>query len=324
MAAKKKKKPGKAPKSKPELLEGVLVRSTGSWYKVRLAETGKVLDCRLRGKFRNEVFKATNPVAVGDRVMISVEEEVGFIRKILPRHNYILRKSINLSKRVHVLCANVDQALILFSLADPVTTLGYVDRLLVSCQAYEIEPIIIFNKIDLLESPEEQEKLKDFQEIYARVGYETRALSAHDSQYREVVTDLLRDKVSFVVGRSGAGKSTLINLVAPELNLKTKDISEFSGRGRHTTVFAEMFDLPFGGHIIDSPGFKEMEIYDIKKTELCHYFPEMRPYLDDCKFNNCIHTREPNCAVKKAVEAGRIPISRYHTYTGMLHETGIE
>ena len=300
------------------LLDGVVIRSTGSWYKVRL-EDGTVQDCKLRGKFRIKGIKSTNPVAVGDNVRITIEEDVGFIREIQDRSNYVLRKSVNLSRRAHILCANIDQAIILFSLVDPVTTLGYVDRLLVTCEAYHIQPVILFNKVDQLDE-EGKKKLKDFERIYSSIGYPILSISATDAQYAQQVKELLRDKVSFLVGRSGAGKSTTINLVEPELALKVGETSDFSQRGRHTTTFAEMFDLSFGGSIIDSPGFKEMVIFDIEKAELCHYFPEMREYLDECKFSNCMHLKEPGCAVKEAVEEGKIPLSRYHTYTGMLDE----
>ena len=308
----------KAKKSASTMLDGIVVRSTGSWYKVRL-ESGEIKECKLRGKFRIQGIKTTNPVAVGDEVKISIEEDVGFIREILPRKNYVLRKSVNLARRAHILCSNIDQAIILFTLDQPVTTLGYIDRLLVTCEAYHIPAVVLFNKIDLL-SEADQAKLADFEARYRAIGYTTLQISAEDPQYKPAVQELLRGKTSFMVGRSGAGKSTTINLAEPGLKLKTGSISDFSGRGRHTTVFAEMFDLSFGGAIIDSPGFKEMVIFDFEEQELSHYFPEMRPYLDHCKFNNCLHQSEPHCAVKAAVQAGAIAESRYHTYLSMLQE----
>lgn len=312
----KKKKQQEAP---AELFEGTLVKSTGSWYDVRL-DNGERVTCKLRGKFRIKGIKATNPVAVGDRVKISVEDDVGFIRDLLPRKNYVLRKSVNLARRYHVLCSNIDQAFILFTLADPVTTLGYVDKILVTCEAYHIPAVLVFNKTDLLDTPDLQQKLEEFVERYEKIGYETLQVSALNPAHADLVRAKMQDKTSFVVGRSGAGKSTLINLVDPDLNLKTGSTSEISQRGRHTTTHAEMFELAFGGFIIDSPGFKEMEIYDFDKAELSHFFPEMRPYLDECKFSNCIHQTEPSCAVKEAVEAGEIAESRYHTYLGMLDD----
>lgn len=317
--AKKKQKRGtaKTPYDGP-LLEGVVVRSTGSFYTVKL-ENGERQECRLRGKFRIKGIKTTNPVAVGDRVRISIEEDIGFIREILDRHNYVLRKSVNLARRAHILCANIDQAVILFTITDPITTLGYVDRLLVTCEAYHIPAVLLFNKLDQMDAAD-RAKLADFQAVYEKIGYTTHALAATDPNFADAIRDILRDKVSFLVGRSGAGKSSTVNLVAPELDLKVGHISDFSGRGRQTTTYAEMFDLPFGGAIIDSPGFKEMVIFDFEEGELCHYFPEMRPFLDHCKFSNCIHVTEPGCAIKEAVENGEIAESRYHTYLGMLEE----
>ena len=312
------KKKRSAPSKPVNLIPGRVVRSTGSWYKVKL-ESGEVWDCKLRGKFRIKGIKTTNPVAVGDRVSISIEEDVGFIHEIQSRHNYVLRKSVNLARRAHILCANIDQAILLFTLDQPVTTLGYIDRLLVTCEAYHIPAVVLFNKIDLLDEAG-LAKLEEFKQKYEAIGYPTLSISADDAKYQEEVVELLKGKTSFVVGRSGAGKSTTINLADPELKLKTGNISDFSGRGKHTTVYAELFDLSFGGEIIDSPGFKEMVIFDLEKGELSHYFPEMIPLLDECKFSNCIHVSEPGCAVKEAVADGRIAESRYHTYLGMLQE----
>ncbi|MCB9231378.1 MAG: ribosome small subunit-dependent GTPase A [Bacteroidia bacterium] len=319
MAKKKKGKAGKSAPSAERKAQGTVIRSTGKHYQVRL-EAGEMVECRLRGRMRMDGIKSTNPVAVGDHVEVLVSGEESMITGLLPRQNYVLRKARNLSKRVHILCANVDQALILFTIDHPVTTLGYVDRLLVSCEAYGVTPVLVFNKVDLLDSEEKQQKLDDFQEIYDWVGYKTLVLSAIQEEYAAQVRELLKDKVSFLVGRSGAGKSTLVNLAEPGLNLKTGHVSEFSGRGTHTTTFAEMFPLEQGGWIIDSPGFKEMEIYDIEKHELSHFFPEMLPLLDQCKFHNCTHDMEPGCAVKAEVETGKVPDSRYHTYLSMLAE----
>jgi ribosome biogenesis GTPase len=300
-------------------VEGTVLRSTGLWYLVRMAD-GKVAECRLRGKMRTRGIKTTNPIAVGDHVMVSHEDETGYsIHEILDRRNYVLRKSVNLSKRAHILCANIDQAIILFTIEQPVTTLGYVDRLLLTCEAYHIKPVILFNKIDLL-STDGLHRLAEYQKLYTAAGYECHGISAKDPAYAPQIMEMMRDKVSFLVGRSGAGKSATVNLTAPELKLKVGEISDFSERGKHTTTFAEMFDLPFGGHIIDSPGFREMQLFDFEKTELGPLFPEMRPFLDDCRFGNCLHKVEPGCAVKAAVQAGTIPESRYHTYLGMLEE----
>jgi len=285
-----------------------------------LTESGEILDCKLRGKFRVQELKSTNPVAVGDIVRIELEEKSASITEIEKRRNYILRKSVNLSARMHILCANVDQALILFTIANPVTTLGYVDRLLVSCEAYGIKAVVIFNKMDKLESDKELQKLREFAATYSQIGYQVIMTNAKDAKHRDNLVGILKDKVSFVVGRSGAGKSTLINLAEPMLKLKTSDTSGGEGRGRHTTTYAEMFNLSFGGSIIDSPGFREMEIYDIRKDELAHFFPEMLQALPSCKYKNCNHVNEPGCRVRAAVEKGQISESRYHTYLGMLQE----
>lgn len=320
MAKKKKKNKGQKPKRKQgEMGEGTVIRSTGKWYQVRLND-GRIEECRLRGRMRMEGIKSTNPVAVGDHVKVEVAEDGSMITQLLPRKNYVLRKARNLSKRVHILAANIDQAIILFTLDHPVTTLGYVDRLLVSCEAYGVTPILVFNKVDLLNTDTLKTKLADFQGIYNKIGYKTLVLSALEAEYADQVRELFKDKVSFVVGRSGAGKSTLINLAEPGLNLKVGDVSTFSGRGRHTTTFAEMFSLSFGGWIIDSPGFKEMETYYIERHELSHFFPEMVLLLNECKFHNCTHDSEPSCAIKEAVKEGNISESRFHTYLSMLDE----
>jgi ribosome biogenesis GTPase / thiamine phosphate phosphatase len=319
--AKGKRQKGQPPASSPAI-HGTVIRSTGSWYRVRL-EDGAVYDCRLRGKMRTRGIKTTNPIAVGDHVEVMQDQDQGYtISAISDRRNYVLRKSVNLSKRAHILCANIDQAVIVFSIEQPVTTLGYVDRLLLTCEAYHIKPVILFTKIDLL-SEEGLQRLGDYQKLYGGAGYEHHAISIKDPGYAPGIREMMRGKVSFMVGRSGSGKSATVNLVAPELKLKVGTVSDFSGRGTHTTTFAEMFDLPFGGGIIDSPGFREMQIFDFEKAELGPLFPEMRPFLDACRFGNCLHMNEPGCAVKASVMEGRIPPSRYHTYLGMLTEVGI-
>lgn len=298
---------------------GTVLRSTGAWYKVRLA-SGIIIDCRLAGKIRLEGLKSTNPVAVGDHVLVEDDNGTGSILSIEPRRNYIPRRSVNLSKQVHVLCANVDQALLFFTIEHPMTTLGYIDRLVVTCEAYDVEPVIVFNKTDLLDTPALQAKVDDYESIYQGAGYRTVRVSAIDPAEAEKVRDLLRDKVSFLAGRSGTGKSSLVNLADSGLKLATGEVSDFSGKGRHTTTFAEMHSLSFGGSIIDAPGFKEMEIFGFEKAEVAHFFPEMRERIHDCRFNNCLHVEEPGCAIVDAVEEGLIPLPRYHTYLGMLNE----
>ena len=317
--AKGKKHRAQHPAPIHDALQGTVLRSTGMWYLVRM-EDGKVEECRLRGKMRMKGIKTTNPIAVGDHVLVTHDKESGYsIFETMDRRNYVLRKSINLSKRAHILCANIDQAIIVFTIEHPVTTLGYVDRLLITCEAYHIKPVIVFNKVDLL-SADGRLRLADYQLLYTSAGYECHAISAKNLAFAAQIKAMMQGKVSFLVGRSGVGKSATVNLVAPELKLKVGEISNFSDRGKHTTTFAEMFDLPFGGYIIDSPGFKEMQLFDFEKTELGPLFPEMRPFLDKCRFANCLHKVEPSCAVKTAVQEGKIPESRYHTYLSMVDE----
>ncbi len=302
-------------------LAGVVIRSTGHHSLVRTAD-GQQISCVVRGKFRLKGLRSTNPVAVGDGVEILLpgEGELGTIVDIHERKNYILRKAASHSRNVHILCANIDQAILLYTLHKPHTTTGFANRFLLVAEAYHIPIQIIINKVDLLDTPEWKEKLEDVCEMYQAIGYPVTLLSALDDSYTEDVKKLLQDKVSFISGHSGAGKSTLINLVDPDLQLKTGEISESSEKGRHTTTFAEMHPLRIGGYIIDSPGIKEMGIVAMEKAELSHYFPEMRERMEHCRFSNCIHVNEPNCAVKEAVEAGEIHTSRYNSYLSMLED----
>lgn len=298
---------------------GVIMRTTGSFYRV-LDAYGNLTECTLRGKIRTQELKSTNPLAVGDVVRFTwhADEQTGAISGFEKRKNYILRKSVNLSKQYHILCANVDQALLIATLEEPFTPLGYIDRFLVTCEAYHIPAIIIFNKTDRLNTQKLKEKAEDYYSIYRNIGYPVYPFCAESSEFRDQAIEILKNKTTFLAGHSGAGKSTFINLAEPELTLRTGNISESSGKGKHTTTFAEMFPLSFGGFVIDAPGFKEMELYDINKWELSGYFPEMRKYMRNCKFNDCTHTREPGCAVLEALESGDISETRYHTYLGML------
>lgn len=299
---------------------GTVLRSTGAHYRVRL-DDGSLTDCRLAGKMRLHGLKTTNPVAVGDHVQTRQEGHGLVITEVLPRRNHIIRKSVNLSKRIHVLCANVDQAFVLVTLDQPETTLGYIDRLLVSCEAYEIPVTLLFNKVDLLEGNEKKLlKLEDYELIYRIAGYPTRRVQLNQELDRAWLTTQMQGQVTMLLGLSGSGKSSLVHTVAPELGVRIGKISDFSGRGKHTTTFAEMFELPFGGFIIDSPGFKEMEVYDITPFELSFYFPEMKKFRDGCKFNNCLHESEAGCAVRKAAHELDFAPSRYHTYLNMLEE----
>lgn len=298
---------------------GMVIRTTGSFYRVR-EDSGQIRDCTLRGKIRIQGLKSTNPIAVGDRVSFIKESagETGTITDIAPRKNYILRKSVKLSSQYHILCSNIDQAILIATVEEPFTPLGYIDRFLVSCEAYHIPAVIVFNKTDRLMTDKLQDKANDWYQIYRNCGYTVLPFCATEADNAEQARALLKDKISFLAGHSGAGKSSLINLADPSLNLKTGSVSIASGKGKHTTTFAEMFELSFGGFVIDAPGFKEMELYAFTRAELSHYFPEMRKYRDQCRFSNCIHTKEPGCAILEEVRKGNIPESRYHTYLGML------
>ncbi|MDX2249225.1 MAG: ribosome small subunit-dependent GTPase A [Bacteroidia bacterium] len=305
-----------------ELIQGTVIRSVGSSSRVKTL-TGKQYDCIIRGKFRIEGLNTTNPVAVGDEVLFSEpgEGETGVIQEILPRKNYILRKAISQTHKVHILAANMDQAILLFTIDQPVTSTGFANRFLVVAEAYHIPAKIVINKIDLLHSPEQLERLEEITNLYSKIGYEVIQVSSLDARYKEKATQLLSGKVSFVGGHSGSGKSTFINLADPDLDIKTSEVSEYTNKGTHTTTFAEMHALAGGGYIIDTPGIKEWGITDFERTDLSHYFPEMQELLSECRFNNCTHTNEPKCAIKAAVEAGEIHASRYDSYLRMLEET---
>jgi ribosome biogenesis GTPase len=300
---------------------GTIMRTTGSFYRVRL-RSGKLIECTLRGKIRTQELRSTNPVAVGDLVSILPEAggETGTIVSILPRRNYILRKSVKLSSQFHILCSNVDQAILIATVEEPFTPLGYIDRFLVSCEAFHIPAIIIFNKTDRLHSPRLQDKAADFYRIYRSCGYPVFPFCATDAELAGQAREILEGKTSFLAGHSGSGKSTFINLADSELHLRTGQISTSTGKGKHTTTYAEMFELSFGGFVIDAPGFKEMELYEFSRQELSHYFPEMRKYLSGCRFNDCTHTKEPGCAIRQELLNGNISESRYNTYLSMLDE----
>ena len=298
-------------------MTGTVIKSTGSSYQVMTG--GKVYDCGLKGRIRLEGRKTTNPVAVGDIVDLDFDEEDKvMIEKIHPRKNYIIRKSINLSKQAQILASNMDQAVLIATLVAPRTSLGFIDRFLVTAEAYSIPATIIFNKCDLLD-----ETLlglqREVMDIYTRVGYTCLEVSSYDPKQVEALRDLFKDKVTLVAGHSGVGKSTFINALQPGLDLKTGEISSAHAKGMHTTTFAELHPLSFGGGIIDSPGIKELGLVEMKKEEVGHYFPEIRERMNGCKFNNCLHINEPKCAVFAAVEKGEISPERYHSYLGILN-----
>jgi ribosome biogenesis GTPase len=300
-------------------MQGLITKSTGSWYQVQTPDKQK-FDCRIKGKFRMKGITTTNPLAVGDVVDFEMEPEMGtgVITHLHPRKNYIIRKSINLSKQSQIIAANLDQALLVVTLASPRTSLGFIDRFLVTAEAYDIPAKLIFNKLDLF-SGEGLEILADYEAIYENIGYPCYEVSALTGTNINQVQELLKDKVTLFSGHSGVGKSSLINVLLPQLELRTGEVSEWSDKGMHTTTFAEMFELPQGGYIIDTPGIRELGVIDIEKHELGRYFPEIRALMADCRFKNCRHINEPGCAVLQAVENGDIELSRYESYLSIYN-----
>lgn len=303
---------------KANLKKGLVIKSTGSWYRV-LDTDHATVECRIIGKLRIAGIDTTNPVSVGDEIEFELEEDGrGVIKNILPRKNYIVRKSINLSKRSHILATNIDCVYLLVTLVAPQTQPGFIDRFLVSAEAYHIPVVILFNKVDLYE-PEDLEILDNFISIYENAGYDCKKISATDEKSIAFLRNDIKGKKVMFGGHSGVGKSTLINKLDPELKLKTGAISKQHLAGQHTTTFAEMFELSSGGFVIDTPGIKAFGLVDFDKSELSHYFPEMNELRNDCKFNNCQHINEPNCAIKAAVDSGKIHESRYASYHNMMH-----
>jgi ribosome biogenesis GTPase len=296
----------------------VVIRSTGSWYILR-NEAGELFDARIKGKFRIKGLKTTNPVAVGDWVHYETdtEDENAIITEIEDRKNYIVRKSVNLSKQAHIIAANVDYALLVVTIANPRTSTGFIDRFLVTAEAYHITPILLFNKIDIL-TEDERLEMEYLIHVYSEIGYQCIRTSAIVHEGLEEVKEILKGKTSMFSGHSGAGKSSLINAIDETLAAKVGIISDSTYKGKHTTTFAEMFTLSFGGDIIDTPGIKGFGLVNFDKEDLNHYFIEMRDYLPNCKFNNCLHLEEPKCAVKDAVEEGLISPERYKNYVAIM------
>ena len=301
-------------------MKGVVVKSTGSWYLLRDGE-GKLHRARLRGKFKLKGMKVSNPLAVGDKVEFDVEttgEDTAVIHKIQDRENYIIRQSTHKSAYSHIIAANLDQALLIVTLVSPRTSFGFIDRFLVTAEAYDIPTILVYNKTDMYDD-EMREYQRQISHMYEQIGYKSLAVSAKSKEGIEELTKLLHGKTSLLSGHSGVGKSTLINLIVPDLELKTSEISDFSDKGVHTTTFAEMFEVDKDTFIIDTPGIKELGIVDIPAAELSHYFPEMRERLNQCRFNNCTHFNEPGCAIIEAVRHNEISLTRYESYLSMLH-----
>lgn len=301
-------------------MKGLVLKSTGSWYTVELEE-GQELLCRMKGKFRLEDRGFTNPIAVGDKVVVEEEEagEGGVITEILPRENYLVRASPRKKHGQHILAANLDQAVVIVTLRQPNLKRGFIDRFLVGCEAYHVPAVILCNKKDLWKE-EDFETWQLLKYTYKRLGYGLLAVSATEGAGMEELHTLLKDKVSLMAGHSGVGKSTLIAQLDPELDLKTAPLSGYTGKGQHTTTFAQMYPLSSGGYIIDTPGIKELSVVDIEPKELAHYFPEMRERMEHCRFNNCLHLDEPGCAVVQALEAGEIDPYRYENYVYILGE----
>lgn len=299
-------------------MQATVYKSTGSWYFVK-NEKGESFNARLKGKFKIDNISSTNPIAVGDKVTIENEtdSESIIITEIHKRNNYINRVSPHNKNQQHIVASNLDQSLLFATIKEPKTSLGFIDRFLITAEAYHVPAIIVFNKIDLLK-PKDEEYLKYIKNIYEKIGYKILVISLEKRTGLEELTQLLKDKTTLITGHSGVGKSTFINYLFPEFKLKTQDVSNWSGKGMHTTTFAEMFDLPFGGKIIDTPGIRELGLVDIEKQELSQYFPEMRVLLNDCQFNNCMHINEPDCAIKNAVTKNSIHSDRYYSYLNIL------
>lgn len=301
-------------------MKGLVYKSTGSWYVVK-DETGMVWNARIKGKLKiDEDISSTNPIAVGDTVLFDAEDEAtrtGIIADVAPRRNYIVRVSPHNRNQKHIVASNLDLALVVATIAEPRTSQGFIDRFLLTAEAYHIPAVIVINKIDRLKAKHEAQ-LEAWREMYGQAGYRLLPLVALEGEKVQPLKELLQGKTTLFSGHSGVGKSTLINRLIPGLDLRTSVVSDWSGKGQHTTTFAEMFDLPDGGRIIDTPGVKEFGLIDLEREELAHYFPEMRALLPDCRFNNCLHLDEPGCAVKEAIAEGRLSEDRYISYRTIL------
>jgi ribosome biogenesis GTPase / thiamine phosphate phosphatase len=299
--------------------KGIVVRSTGSWYNVKTEKNG-MIDCRLRGKFRMDGMKTTNPVAVGDVVHFTINQNdnTGSILKIESRKNCIIRKATRMSKQKHIIASNVDLSVLIATIAFPRTSSGFIDRFLVSAEAYNVPSVIVFNKLDLYESSLLDE-LHFMKNIYEGAGYQVLEISALKGTNIDQLKDILKGKTSLVSGHSGVGKSHVINALDPKIDLKTGEISQYHLKGKHTTTFAEMHDLDFGATIIDTPGIKEFGLVDFEPWELGHWFPDFKPYISKCRFSNCTHHHEPGCAIEQAVEEQHIHPSRYYNYLSILN-----
>ena len=302
-------------------MHGLVIKNTGSWYVVK-TDDGAEINCKIKGNFRLKGIRTTNPIAVGDLVTILPNADgTAFITGIDTRKNYIIRRSSNLSKEAHIIAANVDQALLIVTLAHPVTSTTFVDRFLATAEAYRIPAVIVVNKIDLLSEDEDKEYLEAWSYLYRSIGYEVLEVSAETGEGLEKLNALLNGKITLLSGNSGVGKSTIINRIMPELNLRTAEISTTHDTGMHTTTFSEMFPLPHGGYLIDTPGVKGFGTIDFDRHEVAHFFPEIFEIAQDCRFGNCTHSHEPGCAVLDALEEARIAQSRYNSYLSILEDS---
>ncbi len=301
-------------------MKGLVLKSTGSWYKV--ISDGEVYHCRIRGKLKLQDLKTTNPVAVGDHVIFDLDNETdqkmqGIISSIEDRINYIIRRSVHKTGHGHILAANIDQLILMITLKKPKTSIGFIDRLLVNSESFRIPAVLLFNKIDVMDE-KELDTIKNLAAIYRNLGYESYSISALEGTNIKPVADILKGRVTLIAGHSGVGKSTFVNGLSPEVAQQIRDISKFSKKGKHTTTFAEMFHLGDGTYIIDSPGIKELGMIDMENWEISHYFPEMRKHLGECKFKDCLHLDEPGCAITEALAKGEIEEPRYLSYLSML------
>lgn len=299
-------------------MQATIYKSTGSWYTAKTV-AGDFVQARIKGIFKLDDITSTNPIAVGDEVMLEPEDgqQTMMITGIIERKNYIVRLSPHGRHKKHIVAANMDQALLICTLKEPRTSRGFIDRFLVTAAAYHVPVVLVFNKQDVYRT-KEMEKFAEIKEIYEAIGYQVLLTAVGAGDGLQEIGNVLQGKTSLIAGHSGVGKSTIINQVVPGLQLRTKNVSDWSGKGMHTTTFAEMFDLPDGGRLIDTPGVREFGIVDIAKSELSHYFLEMQAYLSQCQFNNCLHMNEPGCAVKNAVEEGEIDMERYLNYATIL------
>ncbi|MBA4196129.1 MAG: ribosome small subunit-dependent GTPase A [Chitinophaga sp.] len=300
-------------------MKALIYKSTGSWYQAKTLD-GKVFQCRIKGIFKIDGITSTNPIAVGDEVEIELENEEGDVATIVDiyeRKNYVARQSPHNKHQHHIVASNLDQSILFATLKDPKTSQGFIDRFLVACEMYHVPAIIVFNKADIYKK-KEMALFDAMKAMYETIGYTVLLTSIINNDGIDTIKNLLHSKTSLLSGHSGVGKSSFINVIFPELDLKTLEVSGWSGKGMHSTTFAEMFDLPFGGKIIDTPGIRELGLVDIEKQELSHYFPEMRTLINECKYNNCLHINEPGCAVKSATEQGLLPMERYISYYKIL------